>query len=314
VRLTRNLAIFGGNSQIAKDFIGEILGDSDVQLTIFSRGPEELMLQLEARYLKKFNTIGYEDFHSNPYDVVINFIGASDPNVIACLGNDIVDVTEKFDKQIIEYLQKNPNSIYLYISSGAAYGDVFMRGPANSRTIPNFINNNLKNLDYYGLAKHLSEKRHRLHSNLNIIDIRIFGYAGYWQNIGSRLLIPEIINSIKNQKVFFTDPENIWRDYIGAIEFAEIVRLLIKGGIKNRAIDVYSSSPLNKFDLLDLIKKNYEFRYEMNAKETISGGNKRIYYFSEDKEKLRSLGYTPHRSSYEIVLSALQVNINNAEQ
>lgn len=67
------------------------------------------------------------------HDVVINCIGFGNPQKLKDSLGDILRITTMFDDLIIDYLEANPNTIYVNFSSGAAYSSDFLQ-PVNDQS------------------------------------------------------------------------------------------------------------------------------------------------------------------------------------
>ena len=301
----KKIAIFGGGSQIAKDFIGEIIKNGSAKIDIFTRRPQELTEELFRKYHSRQNVYNYYNFIYNSYDVVINFIGTNDPKILE-IKKEIAKSYEVYDDLIIRYLERNPKTLYIFISSGAVYGDYFMIQP---KKMGDDLKVKFMSSDFYGISKSRIELKHRNLIEKKIIDLRIFGYVATYKNMKSGSMISEIIEALKKNKVLVTNNVDIWRDYIGAIEFYEIIFSVIEKDLKSIALDVYSLSPLSKSQLFDQLVKKHNFKYEIN--NSLNGKeNYRVYYYSNNKKLSELTSYYPKSSSIEIAMNAIESSIN----
>ena len=147
------VAVLGANSQIAQDYIEYSLKKSDRELYLFSRKPEQFGAEVLHHFKGRAHSVGYEHFGLHRYDLVINFVGASNPEKISAMGYDIFNITGYYDSLAIEYLKRFDDTFYVFISSGSAYGDVFSLGPASDSTQSIFKFNSLPSSQYYGASK-----------------------------------------------------------------------------------------------------------------------------------------------------------------
>lgn len=104
------------------------------------------------------------------------------------------------------------------MSSGAAYGEAFNE-PVNKNTKAIININNLKQKDWYAVAKLHAECHHRTLSHISIVDIRIFNYFSHTQDMESRFLITDITRAINSKEILNTSAESIVRDYISPSDF-----------------------------------------------------------------------------------------------
>lgn len=294
------IAILGANSQIALDYIESSLKNNDRELHLFSRNPIALQNLVDTKHISRFKLLGYDRFGLDVYDLIINFVGGSDPVLIENMGKDIFTITDHYDDLAIHYLKKNDQCKYIFISSGAAYGDVFSNAPATELTKPNFDFNNLTTADYYGAAKYLAEEKHRELDEFNIVDIRIFSYISKRQNLDSKLFLPQVISAIKNKTKFLTSNEEMWRDYLGQEDFYRILESLILGPEINASFDCYSKSSVEKKQMLKILSEEFQFSVTFTKKD-ISTRHPKKYYFSENKSAGRG-GYIPEYASIDLIL------------
>lgn len=294
------VAILGANSQIALDYIESSLEGNKRELYLFSRNPGALRDLVGIKHISRFKSLGYDQFGLDPYDLMINFVGGSDPALITSMGKDIFIITDHYDQLAISYLKKNNKCKYIFISSGAAYGDVFSDAPASALTKSNFDLNNLTPADYYGAAKYITEQRHRALSEFNIIDIRIFSYISKRQNLDSKLFLPQVISAIKNKTEFLTSDEEMWRDYIGQKDFYRFTEVIANYEEINSAFDCCSKSPIEKIQLLKILGEMFELSYAF-TQDNVPGKHPKQYYFSEKKLE-EHYGYFPEYDSLELIL------------
>lgn len=296
------IAILGATSQIARDLIISFSADEDRHLHLFARRPEEVKqwlknVELAERYLVD----DYSLFHTKEFDVVINFVGVGNPAQALAMGNTIFEVTLRFDEMVLNYLRVHPTCRYLFLSSGAVYGSDFNK-PVNQDTPAIFKINKLAPYEWYGLAKLHAECRHRAHSELSIIDVRVFNYFSHSQDVNARFLITDILRSIRDMAVLKTSPDNIVRDFLHPSDFYQLIRLLLDAPDVNTALDCYSLAPIDKFSLLTIMQEDFGLRYEATKASTNvnATGNKSHYYSLNTLAA--NFGYQPSLTSLEGVI------------
>ena len=64
------------------------------------------------------------------------------------MGSDIIDLTYKYDKLALNYLENNPKTKYIFLSSGAAYGSKNFTKNVDSKT-----KSIIDIQDHYSIAK-----------------------------------------------------------------------------------------------------------------------------------------------------------------
>jgi len=296
------IAILGATSQIAKDLIISFSENSNHDLILFARRPDLVIRWLTTIKLnEKYSTHDFGSFGVDKYfDAIINFVGVGDPAKAVNMGASIFDVTQKYDEMALDYVRQQPNCKYIFLSSGAAYNSTFDE-PVDRDTKAVVAINNLQPNDWYALAKLSAECRHRSLSRLSIVDIRVFNYFSHTQDLNAHFLIMDILRAIQLSKKFITSPENIVRDYIGSQEFYNIVSSILYLDGKNTAIDCYSKQPIDKMSLLQMMKSNFSFDYDIKqAGSLVNATGNKINYFSRNYAA-EEFGYIPKRKSIDII-------------
>ncbi len=295
---SKKIAILGASGHIAKNLILYLSRKNNLDLFLFSKNKKKVIKFLDENSIivkKKINS--YNNFEKIQYNTIIN-----------CTGN-IKDLkkdkslffknNEYYDNKIIKYLKKNPSCLYIYLSSGAIYGEDFLH-PVNDKSSST---KDLKNQKYqYSKAKICSEAKHRCLSELNIIDLRIFSFFSRFVDLKSKYFLSEAISALKYKKQFVTDSINIRRDYIHPYDLSEIILRCMKKQNMNEGFDIISKKPVKKFEILKYLEKEYDFQYKIN--KNIPKKIKLNYY--SNSKKVLKLGYKPKYSS----LEAIKVELN----
>ena len=292
----KSIAIIGATSHIAKGLISSFSQSNDSRLFLFGRNPEKIKLFLREEKINLEHFTGtFEELSKYDYDCIINCVGIGRYDQV----ENVFEITERYDNLVISYLQRNINCIYINCSSGAVYGN--FQSPAVEDSEFQLKINHLKRENYYSIAKIHSEAKHRALKHLNIVDIRIFSYFSHFIDLNSGFLITEIINSILHKRVLETDQANITRDYSGPSDLFSLILKCLERGKINEAFDLYSKSPLKKFELLEFYLKNYGLKYAIRENKKIESpsGNKDLYFSKNHNAK--TLGFEPKYSSMETV-------------
>ena len=239
----------------------------------------------------------YRAFSSYSYDVIINCVGVETRNKHNCDFTRYFTVTEEFDGLAIRYLQNtNPDALYFSFSSGAVYGKGFS-APADHSSANSIQVNQVAPEDYYGIVRINAEAKHRAHPNLRIIDLRVFSYFSRYINLTDGYFITDVMEAILDNKVLVTDSTNIVRDYLHPEDLFSMIVKCVHAGRINRAIDVSSSRPVAKQEILDYFTSEYGLKYQRRSfSESPSATGPKSNYYSTCNCAAQ-IGYVPRFSS-----------------
>jgi len=292
-----DIAILGATGHIAKGLVDGFCKATGNRLHLFTRSPGILDDFLSSIHCgADISMDDYDAFHWHECNVIINCVGIGDPGKLKESAATIFSITETFDNLVLEYLDAHPDALYINFSSGAAYGTDFS-SPADEYARAAFQINNLEKNEYYGMAKACSEAKHRAAANLNIVDLRVFGYFSRFIDLKTSYLMTEAVNCIKDKKEFVTGPDDIMRDYVHPADLFALIGHCIKKHALNEVYDVYSLKPVGKFEMLD------RFAREFGLKYTVTGGRNAVNatgiksnYYSLNR-RADGLGYKPQYTS-----------------
>jgi nucleoside-diphosphate-sugar epimerase len=296
------IAILGATSAIAKDLI---LSFSDEhKLELYSRRLTDVTTWMLENNLRNFTSQDYTEFkYTRDLDVIINFVGAGSPEKVISLGEQIFEITETFDQMALDYIGKHRECKYIFISSGAVFGDNFST-PADIDKVSAFPLNNLQPKHYYGYAKAMAEVRHRI-TDRNIFDLRVFNYFSPMVNINYRFMITDMIRAIKDKAVYKVDRTPIVRDYVGPLDFYQMINVLLTKDKMNTAIDIYSRQPISKDSLLSHMAQRYKLEYEtVGAQVGLPATGVKEKYYSVNTAAY-AVGYRPTLTSLENIFLAV---------
>ncbi len=290
------IAILGATGHLSKCAFWVFSKDPESEIFLFSRAADKLR-QLEL--LRDFSTCklhfeNYKKFFENEYDVIFNGIGVWDTP--GGKPSDIFATTEYFDNLILDYQKRHFDSVSIHISSGAAYAADYMQ-PVEKTTKTQLDINSIRTGDYYSIAKINSEAKHRAFEALNIVDIRLFGFFSRFMSLEYPYLLSAMINSIKTNSEFKAISENFWRDYIHLDDFSALLLGIASAGKINTAVDVRSSQPVSKDELIRLFVDNYGLKVCYDDSVAVSKTGVKPHYYSV----LENAVYTPHYSSLQTV-------------
>ena len=299
-----SLAIVGASSQIAKDLIRSFAAAGRSSLLLYVRNLDTTKAWVAEQNLEAVCTVhGYEAYGELSHDVVINFVGVGDPRRAADMGASIFEITASFDDMVLTDLTRNPDRRYLFISSGAAYGNAFAE-PVTTSTHAAVAINNIQPQDYYAIAKLYAEARHRAWLNLAIIDLRVFNMFSRTQTIESRFFITDIVRAIRDQRTLQTTAEYVVRDFMHPDDFHRLVECLLAAPPANCAVDCYSREPIDKPTLLQAMAERFALCYEVVGETSarVNATGTKPHYYSLNR-KAAEFGYQPAWSSLDCILA-----------
>lgn len=303
-----NIAILGATSLIAQELVREWVASnkySDIHL--YARNINKLKgfvneLSPRGRRLTIKNLDTFPD--SIHYDVVINFIGVGDPSKTREIADSIMSVTFTYDDMVLRYLDANPLCKYIFLSSGAAYGSDFSQ-PAHAGKKATFEVNNLLNSEMYGLAKFVTEIKHRNLPQHSIVDVRVFNFFSRNQDLSARFFITDLLRAIKSNSECSVSPEPMVRDYLHPKDFCQIIDCIISSPYLNLAVDCYSRAPIDKNTLLIELAGRFGLQWKYNEKlDVVRSTGSKCNYYSINYE-LKKIGYEPRFNSVDAIISEI---------
>lgn len=298
------IAFVGASSQIAKDLICSFATAGKTALLLYVRNLDTTKAWVVKQDLEAVCTVHpYEAYGELSHDVVINFVGVGDPRRAAEMGASIFEITARFDDMVLTDLARNPGRRYLFLSSGAVYGNAFAE-PVTASTQAAIAINNIQPQDYYAAAKLHAEVRHRARQDLATLDLRVFSMFSRTQTIESRFLITDIVRAIRDGRTLQTSPDYIVRDFMHPDDFHRLVECLLAAPPANCAIDCYSREPIDKPTLLQTMAECFGLCYEVvgdvNVRVNATGSKPNYYSLNR---KAAEFGYQPAWSSLECILA-----------
>ena len=292
------IAILGATGYIGRT-LARAWGRSNTEgLVLFARRPG----LLAAEQWPTNVAIGdLDDFCARDFTMVVNAIGAGDPAQVAKLGSSILEITRAWDDRVITTMA--PETRYVFLSSGAVYGTEFS-APAQRGDSIRLPVNALSSVPAYVLAKLYAEGVHRHAAERAILDIRVFGYAEPPIDLGGTSFLANLACSVATGAPFIVSSEEMVRDYAGAMELIDFIEVWVRAGAPNIALDMYTLAPVSKSDLIEEVKKRYGINVEYGRPVTRAPTGLKAFYASENRAA-SEIGFTPMRSSLEVVLTAL---------
>lgn len=300
------LAILGATSQIARDLVVSLhragaTGSGDLpELRLFARQPAAVEAWLASQGLAgAYQAQSFEHFlQGGPYQAILNFVGVGNPAQAAAMGASIFEVTQHYDELALAYLRQHPGTRYLFLSSGAVFGQGFEQ-PVHERSCARFALNQLQPQDWYGLAKLQAEARHRSLGDLPIIDLRVFNYFSATQDRSARFLVTDMLRAIEQGSVLRTSPDFVVRDFLHPRDFHALVACLLAAAPANDAVDCYTRAPIDKPTLLAAMQAGFGLQYEVvESSAAVNATGLKPHYYSVNR-RAQHYGYSPSMTSLE---------------
>jgi nucleoside-diphosphate-sugar epimerase len=302
--MSQTLAILGANSQIARDLIRAMVVDGRHRLLLYVRDVPAMKAWLHTlQPVASASVHGYESYDDEPHDAVLNFVGVGDPQRAREMGNAIFEVTQHYDGLALEGLRRCPSRRYLFLSSGAVYGEVFQQ-PVTATTCAAVAINDVPSFNWYAVAKLHAEMRHRALMEMSIVDLRVFNYFSRTQDLSARFFVTDLMRAIRTGETVSVSADFMVRDYLHPTDFHQLVERVLAATPFNAAIDCYSAAPIDKTTLLLALRERFGLRYEIAPSSytvAINATGAKPHYYSLNR-KAEHFGYTPAYSSIAAVL------------
>ena len=306
----KNIAIFGSTGHIGKNLISFFIKNNDFKIFLFSRDTKKFeSLKMIFSDTMSFNT--YDDFGKNEYDVIINCVGISNPNAFEKNSRSIFDTAEFYDTMVLDYLKNFPTTLYINLSSGAVFSGEFDK-PVDDSSTYKFDVNGINKGEMYSISKMYLESKHRSLPDLNIVDLRIFGFFSRFIDVNAGFFMSELLQALKNKSEFVTDKKDFVRDYVNPKDFYDLTKNCIANKKINDVFDVYSKEIISKFQILEECFNKFDLKFKLVEKiESISptGVKKNYYSLSRKAEKIN---YSPQFSSLETILNESSLFLENS--
>lgn len=301
--MTRRIAVLGATSQLAGDYVAQAAAGDDA-LVLFARDPAAAARGMARRGCDgRFPVAPLDAFGTDDFDAVLNCIGVGDPARAVEMGAGIFDATRRWDDRVLAFLRDRPATRYVFLSSGAVYGDAFDH-PVTSDSQAIYPVNRLGPSNWYALAKLSAEAAHRATPDRSIIDLRIFNYVSRTQDPAMRFLVTDMIRAVREARVFETTHQSITRDFLDPPGlFALISAAFAAPAGTNAPADAYSRAPIEKLALLGVMADTFGLDYRfVDSADTVQATGAKPHYYSLDRTAA-AWGYDPPHSSAEVIVA-----------
>lgn len=242
-----NVAMLGARGQIARSISPHL--PAHWRVTLFSRSSDD-------------GALPYEALPDHQFDLIINAAGPGDPAIHRAGGLDTFRIIEYFDNLSLDYVRRNPGCAYIFMSTGAVYGNGY-ECPGDEDSILRLPVNGLGQAHNYLLAKLVAEAKHRAVPDHRIADLRVFGYVSAAMNLESGFFLAEAARCLKEGRPFVTNAADFHRDIVSPEDLARLITILAGAGVPNGAYDACSAAPTTKFAILDLLEHRFGLKVEV---------------------------------------------------
>ncbi len=289
------VGILGATGHIGRALAVELA--SSCSLTLYARRPAAALEFARSQRLDPLPAVrGLTELDSVEHDALVNCIGLGDPAAVS--NKESFDsVTRWADELAIEYLRRYPSARLVNMSSGAAYCSDF-RSPARGGDLPDLRTGASATCDAYSCAKRDSEIRHRREQDVAIVDLRVFGFFSRYISEEASYFMSAVLRALRAGSTLVTNASDFMRDYVAPRDLARLVRFCVDADPVNTAFDVYSASPVSKFEVLDEFVHRFGLTYSVEKMGAQRDG--KSAYYSLDRSA-RLLGYEPTLTSLEVL-------------
>lgn len=302
--MSQTLAFLGASSQIARDLVLSMTAAGRDGLLLYVRDlPATEQWLAQHGLAGRCRVLGYDQYGRDPHDAVLNFVGVGDPRKAVEMGASIFEITYRFDELVMRELDAHPQRRYLFLSSGAVYGNAFQQA-AGPDTSASFAINQIGPQDWYAIAKLHAEARHRARSSAAIIDLRVFNYFSRTQSLESRFFITDLLRAVRERRPVTVSADYMVRDYLHPSDFHRLVEAVLAAPAANTPVDCYTSAPVDKPALLNALEQRFGLQWETaapSASVAVNATGAKPHYYSLNR-RAEAFGYCPAHSSLSGVL------------
>ena len=288
--------IIGANGQIAKSIINE-LPKSEFLFLLTSNKVKLLKFLKEIKKNNNYTIIesDYEKIiFPDGISSIINCTGFGDPTFHKSKDFFLKDLGTNIDNQILNFLEKNNNLHYFFLSTGGIYDSKknYINARNNRKLKLNL--DNLAENNYYILKKITQELLHKSLKHLNIVNLRVFGFISEFINFNSNFFLATVFKSYLSKKKFLTNERNFLRDLISVKDLIKFINILEKKKI-NDTFDIFSSKPVTKKEILKFFE-NKGLSLSLNLEKI---QNLRKPKLISNCKKAKLMGFVSNKSSIE---------------
>lgn len=310
----KRVAILGATGHVGKCLVESMSADARYDVVAVARDSSKL-----ETYLASLPNAGtrewctFDGLEDGDYDAIVNCVGEGSPAVLTRNAGRVFELTQSFDALVMRYLDTHRDARCVCFSSGAAYGGGFAR-PATEDSMSGFAVNRIQASDAYGVAKFASEARHRSASDHAIVDLRLFGFFSRHIDLSRRYFMNDVAAAISGDRLLRSGESNIVRDYVAPSDLADLVASVLEADPRNDVFDVYSASPVSKFEILEDFAQRYSLSYCIDADLDVSSATGAKFNYYSTNRRAAQLGYTPQYTSLEALRHEMDAVLKRQER
>lgn len=282
----KHALLIGANSQVCQGWLERSKALSNFELFHLSRSPESLSLQ-RSKWLGDLNSKLHSSFE---FDLVVNFVGASNPSQISGKPLELIRAMQKSDDIGLHHARRGAH--YIFLSTGAVHDELpSIGGPVKSLSSSSMYVGEKKRSEIAHAASDVRE---------SCADLRIFGFVSDPRDAEISTLIGSLWKAFNGSKRFVTSSSAMIRDFWGNDEAAQAIDLLLQRRAFG-SFDAFSASPASKTEIAEFLGLKIEVDDSIAAASSPTGS--KADYFSLDRS-LSKEGFIPIRTAQEIIREA----------
>ena len=291
------IAVLGATGHIGKNIVEGLLQGHD--LFLYARNVtslQEFLKNKKSENIVSVASLATFKEASTEFDGIVNCVGFGAPEFWESYPSLVCRLTEEYDNQCMDYLSSNRHCVYVFVSSGAVYGED-LKHPINQESIAGVSVNKMTAGDAYRIAKLNAEVKHRVRDADSIFDLRLFGFFSRLIDTSSKYLLAQVILCVRRHTTLVTNADDFVRDYVHPKDLSGLVDLCFHQRGLNGCLDAYSKSPIKKTEILEFFQREYglQINYVGNPETSLTG--KKPHYYSDYRKAGDLLGYVPKYSS-----------------
>lgn len=311
----KNIFLTGGTGFFGKWLLESFKAANEIStsrfnVTVLTREPEKFKLDYphlaEASQISLIKgDVRSFDFLQERFDLVIH--AATDVNITNSNKNtrkEILDVIVAGTRNILEFSQKSNCKRFLYISSGAVYGDLSgLSNGVDEDYLEKLDRNNL--LSAYGEGKRSAEELGSLFCKKHEIDFlvaRCFSFIGPHMPMDGTNAAGDFFRDAINRKDIVIKGDGLQvRSYLYMAELVIFLLQILKNGKPDRPYNVGSDEALSLKELAKRISFTLDNNINVIVKNKVSVGLSGNIYYPDINRIRNELGLIPKVSLEEAI-------------